>query len=153
MRPCELNDIANLSTAGQGTMSRAGLGGRSVDTSPVQGRATQVPALLDLQGSPSMPCYALLCPAMPCKCKKFVWKEARTCERARPSKLIKSSFTHELLRRCAHCTNAFTALSKESELGTSFSKGENVEQQGLQLDWKLRKKKYIPCRKPDSVPV
>ena len=49
-------------------------------------------------------CYALLCPAMPCKCKKFVWKEPRTCERARPSKLIKSSFTHELLRRCAHCT-------------------------------------------------
>ena len=63
MRPCELNDIANLSTAGQGTMSRAGLGGRSVDTSPVQGRATQVPALLGLQGNPAMPCYALLCPA------------------------------------------------------------------------------------------
>ena len=63
MRPCELNDIANLSTAGQGTMSRAGLGGRSVDTSPVQGRATQVPALLGLQGRPAMPCYALLCPA------------------------------------------------------------------------------------------
>ena len=89
------------------------------------------------------PCYALLCPAMPCKCKNFVWKEARTCERARPSKLIKSSFTHELLRRCAHCTNAFTALSKESELGTSFSKQENVEQQGLQLDWKLRKKALV----------
>ena len=63
MRPCELNDIANLSTAGQGTMSRAGLGGRSVDTSPVQGRATQVPALLGMQGSPAMPCYVLLCPA------------------------------------------------------------------------------------------
>ena len=39
----------------------------------------------------------------------------------------------------AQGTNALTALSKESELGTCFSKQENVEQQGLQLDSKSRK--------------
>ena len=76
MRPCELNDIANLSTAGQGTMSRAGLGGRSVDTSPVQGRATQVPALLDVQGSPAMSCYALQVQKVCLKRATNMWESA-----------------------------------------------------------------------------
>ena len=142
MRPCELNDIANLSTAGQGTMSRAGLGGRSVDTSPVQGRATQVPALLDLQGSPAMPCYALLCPAS----AKSLSEKRREHVRERDRVSWLNPVSHTSSSEDVHTaqgTNAFTALSKESELGTCFLKQENVEQRGLQLDKKFRKKASI----------